>query len=323
MKLPRREFLRLAMSASALPAIPRAANADVYPSRPVRLVVGLPPANSPDIVARLFAQYLSERLGQAFVVENRPGAATNIGTDVVAHAAPDGYTLLLITAGNTVNETVFRHLNFDFLSDIAPVASIGGIPFVMVVTPSLPAATVPEFIAYAKANPGKIDMASSGTGSMLDLLGALFELMAGVRFVHVPYRDSLFPDLLSGQAQVAFNPAPAVMGHIKSGRLRALGVTTAGRIPVLPDVPALGEFLPGYDANGWLGIGAPKGTPAAAIDTLSKAVNAGLADPVLATKLTDLGAVLKPMSPAAFAAFMVAETAKWAEVVKFADIKAE
>jgi tripartite-type tricarboxylate transporter receptor subunit TctC len=323
MRLPRRRLLQLAAGATALTAMPRAARADAYPSRPVRLIVGLPPGNSPDIVARLVGQWLSERLGQAFIVDNRPGAATNIGTEAVAHAAPDGYTLLLVTAGNAANASIFKNLNYDFNRDIVPVASIGGVPFVMVVNPALPANTAPEFIAYAKANPGKIYMASSGNGSLLQLLGVLFEMMAGVDLFHVPYRGSLFPDLLGGQVQVAFNPVPAVLGYIKAGTLRALGVSTRQRVPVLPDVPSLSEFLPAYEANGWLGLGAPAGTPADVVTTLNTAVNAGLADPALAARLTDLGAIVMPMTPAEFATFVVAETAKWAKVVKFADIKAE
>ncbi len=323
MKFRRRQFLHLAASAAAFSAVPRAARAETYPSRPVRLIVGLPPGNSPDIVARLVGQWLSERLGQAFIVDNRPGAATNIGTEAVAHAAPDGYTLLLVTAGNAANAAIFKNLNYDFSRDITPVAGIGGVPFVMVVNPALPANTVPEFIAYAKANPGKIYMASSGNGSLLQLLGVLFEMMAGVELFHVPYRGSLFPDLLGGQVQVAFNPVPAVLGYIKAGKLRALGVSTRQRVPVLPDVPSLSEFLPSYEANGWLGLGAPKGTPADVVGTLNTAVNAGLADPALAARLTDLGAIVMPMTPAEFATFVVTETAKWAKVVKFADIKAE
>jgi tripartite-type tricarboxylate transporter receptor subunit TctC len=323
MHFPRRQFLHLAATTAALSAVPRVARADAYPSRPVRLIVGLPPGNSPDIVARLVGQWLSERLGQAFIVDNRPGAATNIGTEAVAHAAPDGYTLLLVTAGNAANAAIFKNLNYDFGRDITPVASIGGVPFVMVVNPALPANTVPEFIAYAKANPGKIFMASSGNGSLLQLLGVLFQMMAGVELFHVPYRGSLFPDLLGGQVQVAFNPVPAVLGYIKAGKLRALGVSTRQRVPVLPDVPSLSEFLPRYEANGWLGLGAPTGTPADVVSTLNTAVNAGLADPALAARLTDLGAIVMPMTPPAFATFVVAETAKWAEVVKFADIKAE
>jgi tripartite-type tricarboxylate transporter receptor subunit TctC len=289
----------------------------------VRVIVGLPPANSPDIIARLISAWLSERLGQPFVVENRPGAATNIATELVVRAAADGYTLLLVVAGNTVNGSVFKNLNYDFSRDIAPVASIGGIPLAMAVTPSLPAKTVPEFIAYAKANPGKVTMASSGNGSVLHVAGALFEMMAGVDLLHVPYRNSMFPDLLSGQVQVVFSPVPAAIGYIQSGKLRALAVSTARRLDVLPDVPTVAEFVPGYEASGWLGLGAPKGTPANIIDTLNNAVTTGLADPKFKGRLSDLGVIVNPMTPAEFASYIAAETEKWAKVVKFADIRPE
>jgi tripartite-type tricarboxylate transporter receptor subunit TctC len=301
----------------------RAARAETYPSRPVRMIVGLPPANSPDIVARLIGEWLSERFGQPFVVENRPGAASNIATEIVAHAPADGYTLLLVVAGNTIKDAVYKNLNYDFNRDIAPIAGIGGIPLVMVVTPSLPVKTVAEFIAYAKANPGKIDMASSGNGSLLHISGALFQMMAGVDLVHVPYRGSMFPDLLGGQVQVAFNPVPAALGYIQSGKLRALGVSTARRLDVLPDVPAIAEFVPGYEATGWLGVGAPTGTPAGIIETLNATVNAGLADPKLKARLSELGVILAPMRPGEFAIYITDETEKWAKVVKFADIEAE
>jgi tripartite-type tricarboxylate transporter receptor subunit TctC len=315
--------LHLAAGAAALPALSRVTGAQAYPSHPIRMIVGLPPANSPDIVARLISEWLSERLGQPVVVENRPGAAANIGTEVVAHAAADGYTLLLVVAGNTINGAVYKNLNYDFDRDIAPIASLGGIPLVMVVTPSLPPKTVPEFIAYAKANPGKIDMASSGNGSVLHVSGALFEMMAGVDLVHVPYRGSIFPDLLGGQVQVAFNPVPAAIGYIQSGKLRALGVSTAKRLDVLPDIPAIGEFVPGYEATGWLGVGAPTGTASDIIDALNAAVNGGLADPTLKARLSELGVILNPMTPAGFKKYIAEETEKWAKVVKFADIKAE
>jgi tripartite-type tricarboxylate transporter receptor subunit TctC len=320
MEFSRRRFLRLAAGAAVLPTV---ALAETYPSRPVRMIVGLPPANSPDIIARLICGWLSERLGQPFVVENRPGAATNIATELVVRAAPDGYTLLLVVAGNTVNGSVFKNLNYDFSRDIAPVASIGGIPLAMAVTPSLPAKTVPEFIAYAKANPGKVTMASSGNGSVLHVAGALFEMMAGVDLLHVPYRNSMFPDLLSGQVQVVFSPVPAAIGYIQSGKLRALAVSTARRLDVLPDVPTVAEFVPGYEASGWLGLGAPKGTPANIIDTLNNAVTTGLADPKFKGRLSDLGVIVNPMTPAEFASYIAAETEKWAKVVKFADIKPE
>ena len=320
MKLPRRTFLA---GVTALPALTRVALADNYPSRAVRLIVGLPPANSPDIIARLIGEWLSQRLGQAFVVENRPGAATNIATELVVRSPPDGYTLLLVTAGNAVNGAIFKNLAYDFLRDMAPVASIGGIPLVMVATPALPAKTVPEFIAYAKANPGKVTMASSGNGSVLHVSGALFEMMAGVDLLHVPYRNSMFPDLLSGQVQVAFNPVPAAIGYIQSGKLRALAVTTKQRLGVLPDVPTVAEFVPGYEATGWLGLAAPKQTSPDIIDTLNKTVAAGLADQTFKTRLNELGVVVNVMTPAAFATYIAAETEKWAKVVKFANIQPE
>jgi tripartite-type tricarboxylate transporter receptor subunit TctC len=323
MKFPRRKFLHLAAGAATLPVAARMAMADTYPSRTVRVIVGLPPANSPDIIARLISEWLSERLGKPFIVENRPGAATGIATELVVRAAPDGYTLLLVVAGNTVNESIFKNLSYDFRRDIAPIASIGGIPLAMTVTPSLPAKTVPEFIAYAKANPGKVYMASSGNGSVLHVAGALFEMMAGVDLTHVPYRNSLFPDLLSGQVQVTFSPVPALIGYVQSGKLRALAVSTAKRLDVLPDVPTVAEFVPGYEATGWLGLGAPAGTPAAIIDTLNKAVAEGLADPKFKARLSELGVVVNPMTPAAFAGYIAAETQKWAKVVKFADIQPE
>ena len=324
MKILRRELLYLsaAAAAAALPTSARALAADTYPSRPVRVIVGLPPGNSPDIVARLVCAYLSEHLGHPFVVENRPGAATGLATEYVVHTAADGYTLLLVLAGNAVNGWVYK-LRYDFIRDIAPVASIGGIPLAMVINPSLPAKTVPEFIAYAKANPGKLFFGSSGNGSLPHILGALFQMKAGVSLVHVPYKESVFPDLLGGQVQLAFEPVPAVIGYIRAGKLRALGVSTKQRLQVLPDVPALAEFLPGYEATGWLGIGAPAGTPANVIDIVNKAVNAGLSDPTLVARMAALGAVPDPMSSAAFKQFIAAETAKWGEVVKFAGIKVQ
>ena len=320
--MKRRDFLHLAAGTATL-ALPTVVLAETYPSRPVRMIVGLPPANSPDIIARLISGWLSERLGQPFVVENRPGAATNIATELVVRAPADGYTLLLVVAGNTVNGSVFKNLSYDFIRDIAPVASIGGIPLVMAVTPSLPVKTVPEFIAYAKANPGKVTMASSGNGSVLHVAGALFEMMAGVDLLHVPYRNSMFPDLLSGQVQVVFSPVPAAIGYIQSGKLRALAVSTTRRLDVLQDVPTVAEFVPGYEASGWLGVGAPKGTPAEIIDTLNRAVTAGLSDPKFKARLLDLGVVVNPMTPAEFASYIAAETEKWAKVVKFANIQPE
>jgi tripartite-type tricarboxylate transporter receptor subunit TctC len=315
--------LRLAASAAAVSAVPGAAVADAYPSRSVRIVVGLPAGNSPDIVSRLISQMLSERLGQPFVVENRPGANTNIATELVVRAAPDGYTLLFVVAGNAINSSVYKNLNYDFDRDIAPVANVGGIPLVMVITPGLPVKTVPEFIATVKANPGKVYMGSSGTGSTLHVAGALFAMMTGIELPHVPYKESIFPDLLGGQVQLAFEPVPAVLGYIQSGKLRALGVSMPRRLDVLPDVPAIAEFVPGYQANGWLGLGAPKDTPPDVVDALNRAVNGGLADPKFRTRLNDLGVVIDPMSPSGFADFIGAETRKWAKVAEFAHITGE
>jgi tripartite-type tricarboxylate transporter receptor subunit TctC len=312
----------VAAGVAAISAAPRFARAETYPSRAVRVIVGLPAGNSPDIVARLVSQWLSERLGQPFIVENRPGAATGIATEYVVRSAPDGYTLVLALAGNTVNGWVYK-LHYDFINDITPVASIGGIPLAMVVNPAVPAKTIPEFIAYAKANSGKINMASSGNGSLPHIFGALFRMMAGIDMVHVPYKESIFPDLLGGQVQVAFEPVPAVLGYVRSAKLRVLGVTTPRPLDVLPGVPAIGEFLPGYKGSGWLGIGAPKNTPADIFETLNKAVNAGLADEKLRARLNDLGVVISPMSPAEFAKYIVSETAKWGKVVEFAHITAE
>jgi len=322
MEFPRRRILYLAAGAAAISAAPRLARAETYPSRPVRVIVGLPAGNSPDIVARLVCQSLSERLGQAFVVENRPGAATGIATEYVVRSAPDGYTLVLALAGNTVNGWVYK-LHYDFISDITPVVSIGGIPLAMVVNPAVPAKTIPEFIAYAKANSGKTFMGSSGNGSLPHIFGALFGMMAGVELIHVPYKESVFPDLLGGQVQIAFEPVPAVLGYVRAAKLHALGVTTPQPLAVLPGVPAIAEFLPGYEGSGWLGIGAPKNTPADIVETLNKAVNAGLADEKFKARLDELGVVVSPMSPAEFAKYIVSETAKWGKVVAFAHITAE
>jgi tripartite-type tricarboxylate transporter receptor subunit TctC len=326
MTFTRKQFLNLTAGAVSLAAVAAcaggAADAEAFPSRPVKLIVGLPPGNSPDIVARLICQYLAQRLGQAFVVENRPGAATGLATDIVVHSEADGYTLLLVLAGNAVNGWVYK-LNYDFIRDIAPVASIGGIPLAMVVTPSLPVKTIPEFIAYAKAHRGKLLMGSSGNGSLPHILGAMFAMMAGVELVHVPYRQSVFPDLLAGRVQVVFEPVPAVIGYIKAGELRPLGVSTKRRIAVLPAVPTIGEFLPGYEGSGWLGVGAPAKTPPEVVATLHDAVTAGLSDPALKERLLDLGVLPEPMSAVEFKAFIAAETEKWGKVVKFAHIKVQ
>ncbi|HXQ83916.1 MAG TPA: tripartite tricarboxylate transporter substrate binding protein [Xanthobacteraceae bacterium] len=323
MKLPRRTILQLAAGAAALPALSRIAWAQSYPTRPVRIIVGFPAGTSSDITARLIGQWLSERLGQQFIVEDRPGAGTNIAADSVVHASPDGYSLLWVTQTNAINATVYGTLNFNFIRDIQPVASILRVAAVIMVHPSLPAKTVPEFIAYAKANPGKINMSSPGIGSVNHIAGELFKMMAGVDLVHVPYRGSQFPDLLSGQVQVTFNPLPSSLEFIRAGKLRALAVTTASRQAVLPDIPTVGEFVPGYEATAWFGIGAPKNTPAEIVDKLNREINAGLADPQLKARLVDLGGETFAGSPEDFAKFIAAETEKWAKVVKFAGIKPE
>jgi tripartite-type tricarboxylate transporter receptor subunit TctC len=323
MKLCRRIFLRLAAGAAAAPGFPRFASALDYPTRPVRIVVPVPAGGGPDTIVRLIGQGLSERLGGQFIVDNRPGAGENIGIEFVVRAPPDGYTLLLITTAALTNATVYQNLNFNFIRDIAPVASIGRTKFVMVVTPSLPAKTVPEFIAYAKANPGKINMGSVGIGTSPHVFGVLFEMMAGVNLVHVPYRGSYMPDLLSGQVQVYFGPTTSLIGYIRSGKLRALGVTTASRLEVLPDVPTIAEFVPGYEAGGWNGIGAPRGTSADVIEKLNGATNAVVADPKMQARFDNLGIEPVSMKPDEFGRLIVAETEKWAEVVKVAGIKAE
>jgi tripartite-type tricarboxylate transporter receptor subunit TctC len=323
-KIRRRQFLsHLAVVAAAVLAFPRFASALDYPTRPVHIVVGFPPGTSPDIVARLMGEWLSERLGQQFVVDNRPGAAGNIATEIVAVAAPDGYTLFIPVSTNAVNATLYQNLSFDFVRDIAPVASIGSTPFVMVVTPSLPAKTMPEFIAYAKANPRGIYMASQGVGTTPHVCGELLKMMTGIDFVHVPYRGPLMPDLLAGQVQFYFSPAPQAVGYIRDGRLRALGVTSATRSVALSDIPAIGEFVPGYEANGWLGIGAPKGTPGAIIARLNKEISAIVADPKLKPRLLALGIEPRAMTPADFGEFIATEVEKWAKVIKFAGIKPE
>jgi tripartite-type tricarboxylate transporter receptor subunit TctC len=324
MELPRRAFLRAAAGgAAALAARPRHARAEDYPARPARIAVGFPPGTSSDITARLIAQWLSERLGQQFIVENRPGAGTNIAAESVAHAAPDGYTLLWVTQSNAINQTLYQDLNFDFSRDIRPVAGIVRVPAVMIVTPSLPVQTVPEFIAYAKANPGKINMASPGIGSANHVFGELFKMMTGTNLVHVPYRDAWFADLFSGQTQVTFNPMPASLGFIKSGKVRALAVTSATRQAVLPDVPAVAEFVPGYEATAWFGIGVPKDTSADIVDRLNAAINACLAEADNKARLNEFGGEEFAGSSGQFADYIVVETAKWAKVVKFAGLKPE
>ena len=294
-----------------------------YPTRPARIIVGFPAGTSSDITSRLIAQWLSERLGQQFVVENRPGAGTNIAADTVVHAPADGYTLLWITQTNAINATAYAKLDFNFIDDIQPVAGIIHVPAVMMVHPSVPARTVPEFIAYAKAHPGKINMSTPGIGSINHVAGELFKMMAGVNLVAVHYRSSQFPDLLSGQVQVTFNPLPSSLEFIRAGKLRALAVTSATRQEVLPDIPTVGDFLPGYEATAWFGIGVPKNTPSAIVDKLNREINAGLADTKVKARLVGLGGVPMTMTPGEFRNFIVSETEKWAKVVKFANIKPE
>jgi tripartite-type tricarboxylate transporter receptor subunit TctC len=289
MEFPRRQFLQLAAGAVALPAASPVAHAEVYPSRPVRIIVGFPAGSASDVVARLTGQGLSERLGQQFVVENHPGAGTNLAAEAVVRAAPDGYTLLLSTSTNAVNATLYRHLNFDFMRDIVPVATMDQTPYVMEVTLSLPPKTLPEFIAYAKANPGKVNMASNGIGSGPHVAGELFKMMAGVDLVHVPYTGNVYPDLIGGQVQVMFSPIPASIGFVRAGQLRPLAVGTAKRLTILPDVPTVAEVVPGYEASGWHGIGAPANTSAEIADKLNGAINALLADPKFKERLADLG----------------------------------
>jgi tripartite-type tricarboxylate transporter receptor subunit TctC len=322
---PRRRFLGLAAGAAALPALSRIARAQAYPTRPVRLIVSVAPGGPTDILARLMGQWLSERLGQQFVIENRPGAGGNIGTEAVVRAAPDGYTLLMVTTSSAINATLYDKLNFNFVRDIALVASIISAPNVMVVHPSFPVKTIPEFIAYAKANPGKISFASAGTGSSLHLAGELFKMMAGVNMVHVPYRGGApaLTDLLGGQVQVMFDPTLSMVEPIRAGKLRALAVTTATRSPASPDIPTVGEFVPGYEVSGWQGIGAPKNTPSEIVDRLNKEVNAGLADPKIKARFSDLGGTVLTGSPADFGKLIADETEKWGKVIHAANIKME
>jgi tripartite-type tricarboxylate transporter receptor subunit TctC len=323
MKLPRRQFLHLAAGATALPAVCSVARAEAYPTRPVHVVVPYPAGGAPDIVARLFGEWLWRQLGQQFIVDDRPGAASNIGTEIVAKAPPDGYTLLVAVSTNAVNASIYTKLNFNFIRDFAPVAGIGGTPFVMVLTPSFPAKTFPEFIAYVKAHPGKVNMASQGIGTTPHVCGELLKMMTGIDFVHVPYRGNLMPDLLAGQVQFYFSPMAQAIEYVKDGRLRALAVTTAKRAALLPDVPAIAEFLPGYAASGWYGIVTPTGTPADVIGRLSTQILDGAADPTLKARLQTLGVEPVPRGPAAFGQFIADETAKWAKVIKFANIRVD
>jgi tripartite-type tricarboxylate transporter receptor subunit TctC len=325
MKLPRRSFLQLAVGAAALPAVSHIARAQAYPSRPVRMIVPIAPGGAQDILARLMGQWLSERLGQPFVIDNRPGGGSNIGTEAVVRAPADGHTLLLIPPDSAINATLYDKLNFNFIRDIAPVAGVFRGAYVMVVNPSVPAKTVPEFIAYAKANPGKINMASVGIGSGPHIAGELFKMMAGVNVVHVPYRGGgpALTDLLGGQVQVMFPGTVASIEYIRAGRLRALAVTTATRSEALPGIPTMGEFVPGYEASQWFGIGAPKNTPAEIVDKLNREINAGLADPKIKARLADLGGEVLALSPADFAKLIAEETEKWGKVIRAANIKPE
>ena len=325
MKLPRRQFLHLAASAVALPAVSRIVRAEGYPSRPVRLLVGYAAGGPADIAARLIAQWLSEHLGQPFVVENRAGANSNIATEAVVRAPPDGYTLLLATGSNVFNTALYDNLTFNFSNDIAPVASIMRTPGVMEVTLSFPAKTVPEFIAYAKANPGRVNVASAGPGSAPHLYSELFKMMAGVDLVQVHYHGSgpALPDLIAGQVQVMFDPIASSIPFIRAGTLRALAVTTAKRLEVLPDIPTVGDFVPGYEASSWEGIGAPKNTPPEIVDKLNKEINAALADTTIKARLASLGAEPMPMTPTEFGKFIADETEKWGKVIRAANIKVE
>jgi len=325
MKLPRRQFLHLAVGAATLPALSRIARAQAYPTRPVRIVVPFTAGSLSDILARPIGQWLSERLGQPFIIENRPGAGGNIGTEAVVKAAPDGHTLLVIASSNAINATLYEKLNFNFIHDIAPVATIIRQPMVMLVNPSIPTKTVREFVAYAKTNPRKISMASAGNGTAPHVAGELFNMMAGVDMVHVPYRGGApaLTDLIGGQVQVMFATPIVSIEHIRAGKLRPLAVTSATRFGVLPDIPSVGEFLPGYEASVWVGLGAPKNTPTEIVDQLNKEINAGLADPKIKSGLADLGGGAFSSSPADFAKLIAEDTEKWAKVVKFSGAKSE
>ena len=325
MTIPRRRFLHLAAGTAALPMTSQVAWAQAYPARPVRWIIGFAPGGTTDVISRLIVQYMTEHLGQPFIVESRPGAATNLATEMVARSPADGYTLLFIGSPNAINTSLYTRLNFNFSRDIAPVAAIVSVPNVMVVHPSVPATTVPEFIAYTKANPGKINMASSGVGSTPHLAGELFKMMAGVDIQHVPYRGAApaMTDLLAGQVQVYFVTTPSSMQYIKSGQLRAIAVTTAKRVSELPGLPAISEFVPGYDASAWYGLGAPKDTPRDIINKLNREINAAVADASIKKRFDDLGCTIIAGSPADLAKLIAADTERWAKVVRFAGLKAD
>jgi tripartite-type tricarboxylate transporter receptor subunit TctC len=323
MTLARRGFLRLSGAALALPALARAARAQAYPSRSVRLIVGYPPGGSADITARLTGQWLSERLGQPFVIESRPGGGTNIATEAVVHAPADGYTILLVAPANAINATLYEKLNHNFIRDTVPIAGLIRFPNVVVVNPSVPVKTIPELIDYAKANPGKLNMASSGNGSTIHMSGELFKMMTGINVIHVPYRGGALAltDLVAGQVQVMFDNVPTSAEFIRAGKLRGLAVTSTARSEVLPELPTVADFLPGYEASAWYGLGAPKGTPPVVVDTLNRAVNAILADATAQARFRELGASLLPGSAADFGKLVADETEKWGKVVKFAGAK--
>jgi tripartite-type tricarboxylate transporter receptor subunit TctC len=325
MKFARRQFLQLAAGAAALPAVSNVASAESYPTRPIRLIIGYTPGGSADLTARLMGQWLSERLGQPFVIENRPGGGTNIATEAVVRAAPDGYTLLLVAPANAINATLYDKLNFNFLRDIDPVAGIIRFPNVVAVNPSVPVKTIPELIAYAKANPGKLNMASSGNGSTIHMSGELFKMLTGIDMVHVPYRGGApaLTDLISGQVQVMFDNIPTCAEHVKSGKLRGLAITSTTRSDVLPDLPPVADFLPGYEASAWYGFGAPKGTPPEIIARLNKETNAVLADATAKKRFAEIGAFLLPGSAADFGKLLTDETEKWGKVVKFSGAKVD
>ena len=323
MTIRRRQFLTLAGAAVALPALPRMARAQAYPARPVRIVIGYTPGGSADITARLMTQWLTERLGQSFVIESRPGAGTNIATEAVVNAPPDGYTLLLVAPANAINATLYEKMNHNFLRDIVPVAGIIRFPNVVVVNPSVPVKTIPELIAYAKANPGKLNMASSGNGSTIHMSGELFKMMTGVNMTHIPYRGGApaLTDMVGGQVQVMFDNIPTATEFVRSGQLRGLAVTGAGRSETLADLPTVADFLPGYEAYSWYGVGAPKGTPAEIVEKLNREINAILAEPKANERFRELGATVIPGSPADFGKWVADETEKWGKVVKFAGAK--
>jgi tripartite-type tricarboxylate transporter receptor subunit TctC len=325
MKLPRRNFLHLAAAAAALPAMPRSAWAQAYPMRPVRLIVPFGPAGAMDITARLIGQWLSERLGQQFVIENRPGAGGNVGTEAVVRAAPDGYTLGLFGAANAINATLYDKLNFNFVRDIAPVAPVVRFPYLMVLNPSVPAKTLPEFIAYAKDNPGRINMASPGIGSSPHVNGELFKVMTGTNLVHVPYRSAaaVITDLLSGQVQLYFGTTASSLEYVRTGKLRAVAVTIERRLDSLPDIPAVGEFVPGYEATTWYGVGVPRNMPTGIVDKLNKEINAALADPKMKSRLAELGGTPLPGSAVQFGKLIAEETEKWGNVIRALNIKAD